>query len=313
LFPRLPIQDENYPFFWRNLMLQTQIKFTAGAFLRRQLVSGAFVVFALSTCLFSGCGPFRRMTGLAALHNGIVSKFHLENVEVSLQPQNNLTVMLAHPRYATGPDQARSAEAQQMAEFVRDNYRDIKSIDSIRIMMTTSADGSIRGDLTVRGTYLFDRNAKLKRGPAAPTPGELLLYGERANDGTVRDGMLLFPSLGIHIGKGAVPANVDLDLNAFSAGPIFKDDHRFSLVADGKTVAEGSANLQSSSTIADGQTAEFMRITITYAEFKQLASSGNATLTIGPKEIRLTDEHRAVFQKMVGEIEASAGETGRAR
>jgi hypothetical protein len=280
----------------------------------RPLIPVAAIFFVITAFVFSGCSGFRRMTALAALHNGISSKFHIENVEVSLQPKNNLTVMLADQRYATVPDQARSAEAQQIAEYVRDNYREIKSIDSIGIMMVTTVGGAgFSGDLAVRGSYIFDRNAKNKRGPAAPTPGELLLYGERANDGTVRDGMLLFPSFAIHLGKGAVPANVDLDLNAFSAGPIFKDDHRFSLIADGKTVAEGSAKLQSSSTIADGQTAEFMRITITYAEFKQLASSGTATLTIGPKEIPLTDEQRTVFKQMVGEIEASAGDSGRAR
>jgi hypothetical protein len=78
-------------------------------------------------------------------------------------------------------------------------------------------------------------------------------------------------------------------------------------------LADGTATYQSSGTIADGQTAEFMTITVSYAKFKQLANSQDATLIIGPKEIAFTDLQRSVFKGMVAEMEASAGGNGRTR
>lgn len=279
--------------------------------MRRQIFSRTAVLIVVCLVLLTGCGSFRRMTGRKALRNAIANKFQVQEVWVALAPNDDLEIGLSDLAYETATAEVKLGKAQQVAEFVRDNYRDIGAVRAIRILLVTKADSSgFYQDIALQGAYLFDRDAKLKSntvGPNPPTPRDLLLYGEQAQDGTVRNGMKLFPSFGARTAKTPIPANVGLDLAAFSAGPIYKDDHRFVLTADGQAVAEGTATYQSSGTIADGQTAEFMTITIGYAIFKQLAESREATLRIGTKEIQFTDLQRSIFKKMIVGVETGAG------
>lgn len=285
--------------------------------MRYQTISRAALIFVMAVFVLTGCGGLRRMTALKALRNGIANQFQSDDVRVSLQSDQELLIVITHARYEHAPNEIRSAEAQKVAVFVRDHYGDIKNVSAIRVILAIKTDPTkFYDEVAYLGSYVFDRDAKPSSTTARGNPSpsrDLLLYGEQANDGTVRDGMTLFPSFSARTAKTPIPPTVGLDLAAFSNGPLFKNDHRFVLTAEGQTLAEGSATYQSTGTIADGQTAEFMTITIAYAKFKQLAHSRDASLIIGPKEIAFTDSQRSVFKKMVADVETSGGSGGGTR
>lgn len=96
--------------------------------------------------LLSGCGAFSRMTGTMALRNSIRNKFNVQDVAVDLR-ENELVVMLPNSGYEDSPSEAKAGFAQKIAEFVRDNYREINTVAGIRVMLVKkNSDALIRKD-----------------------------------------------------------------------------------------------------------------------------------------------------------------------
>jgi hypothetical protein len=267
-----------------------------------------------------GCSGLRQMTALSALRNSISQRFRVEDVRVDLPGPETLVISLTNTGIEDSGEEAKRSLAQRVAEFARANYREAGTVDHYWVMFLTMADDSlINNSASIRGTYLFNKEAKpqpipgptsdrtavkpkvtttIRNNETTVSASSILLYGNQAPDGTTRNGMQLLPHFTLSGSKQKAPQSVELDLAAFSAEPVYGPDHSFNLTADGVLLAQGTAQFVSSGKINDGQTAEFMSIKISYANFQKLAQSETATLKLGSAEIDFAADQLRILKEM---------------
>ncbi|MEO6390765.1 MAG: hypothetical protein ABIP75_02865 [Pyrinomonadaceae bacterium] len=304
--------------------------------MRDRSLRNSFTAVSLLGLLVLGCGQLGKLRGVSALRNSLIKKYQAEDAGVNLQG-SLLRIVLINTGAEKLPENEQLAQAVRVGLFVRASFTDIASVTRISIIFAgRTGDSVFDSKMSFSREYDFDkftmseRKAPEPKNRAAAQPkviyskerdetqvssDGILLYGQQMPDGTTRGGMQLLPHFVIKGKTLTAPNSVDLDLAAFSPVQTFLNDHAYSLGAGDELLAKGTAHFASSGKLNDGQTAEFMTIKLSYANFRKLVSSEQAALKIGPKMIVLGPEQLKPLRDMALVVEVAqadqANEGGR--
>ncbi|HXM50245.1 MAG TPA: hypothetical protein VN956_20555 [Pyrinomonadaceae bacterium] len=278
----------------------------------------AGIILTITGALLShAClGGLKSLAGLNALQQRLVNKYH-EDVGVQLQNSRFLIIVFNNSSLNDKDPASRQSRAQETAQFVALNYRDINQIQTIWIRFIASETRLIVFHRS-RGiaAFAFDRNGKPFTGrqqmslePEVTDPRAPVVRFSSARDetdvsvtrlqleGDMNHGIALVPHFVVpgdarQPGAATIPPeSAVLDFASYADKPVFTDNPNLEIYCDDRLALKGYAHLLSANDAGDGgNVAQFLTVQTSFKTFRRIADSRNVRIKLGPRRFDLAPD-----------------------
>jgi hypothetical protein len=273
----------------------------------------------------AGCAQeLKSLSDLNVLRNALAEKYEHGEINVTVQNGTYLGIQFINSRFNALDDAGRRAKAQEIALFARAHFPSISRITRIWIAFLSGETRLyVFHSYETRGVFAFDKDrieagdldtlyeraAASRSGSGAEEFKAVATYDEPRDQttvsvnhlqlyGTLDDGLVLLPEFVVSGRKIKPPEWVDFEFVSYSKRPVFTEDRRLTLFADGAKVTTKKPRLSTTGQGVDGTYSEVISHRLSYKEFLRLVNGGDAKLQLGAKEIELSAAHLRLLREM---------------
>jgi hypothetical protein len=278
------------------------------------------VVAAISCgLLVSACAPLKSLTGLNALRQQLIRKYH-DEVSVNLQNSRYLSVVFVNSSLNKQEPLRRVERAQDAARFVALNFEGIKTVDEVWISFMDSETRAILFHYNrVIDSFGFDRNgasldsvtirdnapvydeSKKETDARAPlchyltTNNETDISVTRIQlEGSVNQGIALVPHFKVTgnacvLGTATAPPEyVALDFASYSNKPLFEGSPALEIYCDDRLALKGNAQLiPTSESGIEESIGQYLSARVSFKLLRRMARSNHVRIVLASKQFQL--------------------------